>query len=256
MKTYLGKLLESGAALAAAMGTLYFLTYLRLNGILAAYSLPDELVSIDVPDIIATLRELVMNFWAVLCVPGLALLFIRRVRDEKLMSLLRLTIVLATAVTFSVSLEKRFNMENLILIGICAYEWCEALIRVIINGKGERGLKAKWRAASDSAPERGDSVKAASAIGWFALGIAVVFVLSGSIMEHFAAQELNREWYFVAEDYDNRVVVFQNDDQYILMERSNTVLNPKYEVVHYRKIGKLSYENLGYLTLKVPAAEQ
>ncbi len=49
MKEYWSKFLENGIILAFLTGIAYYLTYLYLDGSLAAYALPDELIEIDAP---------------------------------------------------------------------------------------------------------------------------------------------------------------------------------------------------------------
>jgi hypothetical protein len=250
MKSYWPKLLENGLMLALVTGLTYYLTYLRLDGSLAAYALPDELVEIDAPDIIATVIDLVYKFWRVLLIPAFGLMLGKLLKDDELTRLWRFSIVMVAAVVFAVSLVGRFEGANWILLGIMIYEWVEALAKTLLYGKAEKGLAAKW-AAYRKRDEAGREInrRVASGIGYVAVGIAVMYVLSGAVMEHAAQGQMNRQAYFVANDHDDQLVVFENGTRYVLMAREGSKLLPAYEVVRYDHIGKLTYEHTGVLTL-------
>lgn len=250
MKAYWPKLLENGLMLALVTGLAYYLTYLRLDGSLAAYALPDELVEIDAPDIIATVIDLIYKFWRVLLIPAFGLMLGRLFKEDELVRLWRFSIVLVSAVVFSVSLVGRFEGKNWILLAIMLLSWVEALGKTLLYGKAEKGLAAKW-AAYRKRDEAGREInrRVASGIGYVAVGIAVMYVLSGAVMEHAAQGQLTRQNYFVAKDHGDQVVVFENGTRYVLMTREGGRLLPDYEVVRYDHIGKLTYVHTGVLTL-------
>lgn len=210
-------------------------------------------MDIDIADIIATLLELVYKFWAVLIIPALGLMLCNRLKSSEARRVALMTILMASAVAFSVALVERFDLNNLILIGICVFEFCELFVKTMIHGKNETGIRQKWRAYNEyEKKSRTVSKLAASGVGWLAVVISLLFVLSGDIMEHFAKQELERDWYFVSQDYEGEIVVFQNDDQYVLMTREGDALQPEYRIVPFWNIGNLTYEHTGVLELAVP----
>ena len=250
VKDYWPKLLENGLILALLTGIAYYLTYLRLDGSLAAYALPDELVEIDAPDIIATLIDLIYKFWRVLTIPVFGLIIGKAFKDAEIVRLWRFSIVMVTSVVFSISLLNRFESKNWILLGIMIFAWVEALLKMFLYGKGQKGLRAKWdtyrQKANDGKEING---RVASGIGYLAVTIAVLSVLSGAVMEHAALSQLTREDYFVATGYDNQVVVFENGTRYVLMARDGDTLQPAYQIVRYDHIGKLNYVHTGVLNL-------
>ena len=69
------------------------------------------------------------------------------------------------------------------------------------------------------------------------------------VMEHAANAQLAREDYFVAADYGNQVVVFENGTRYVLMAKDGTQLLPSYQIVRYDHIGQLRYVHTGVLNL-------
>ncbi len=250
MKTYWPKLLENGIMLAMITGIMYYLTYLRLDGSLAAYALPDELIEIDVPDIIATMIDLVYKFWIVLIIPAFGLTLGKLFKDAEIMRLWRFSIVMMTSVVFSISLLNRFEARNWILLGIMGFAWGEALAKTLLYGRADHGLRAKWasyRHKTETAKEGNERL--ASGLGYIAVMIAVMSVLSGAVMEHAAIEQVNREDYFVATDYGEQVVVFQTGTCYVLMAREGSKLLPTYEIVRYDHIGKLDYVHTGVLSL-------
>ena len=250
MKEYWSKLLENGIILAVVTGVAYYLTYLNLDGVLAAYALPDEFIEIDAPDIIATLIDLVYKFWGVLMIPAFGLLLGRVIKNAEFVRLWRFSIVMLTSVVFSISLLNRFESKCWILLGIMLFEWAELLMRTMAYGRGVKGLRAKWDKylqREKTAPKTNERV--AMGIGYLAVTIAVMYVLSGAVMEHAATEQLNRTDYFVARDYDDKVMIFDNGKSYVLMARNGSALLPNYEVVRYDHIGKLDYVHTGVLTL-------
>ena len=250
MKPYWSKLLENGIMLAIITGAAYYLTYLCLDGALAAYALPDDLIEIDVPDIIATMIDLIYKFWPVLIIPALGMLVGNAFKDSELVRLWRFSIVMLTAVVFSISLLNRFEASNWILLGIMLFEWAEALMQILTNSKEQKGLRAKWINNTQTVTTaKKTNERVALGIGYVAVIIAVLYVLSGAVMEHAALTELNREDFFVARDYDNKVVVFESGKVYVLMARDGSTLQPNYEVVRYDHIGKLDYVHTGVLAL-------
>ena len=252
MKAYWPKLLENGLILAFLTGIAYYLTYLRLDGSLTAYALPDELIEIDAPDIIATLIDLVYKFWRVLTIPVFGLMIGKLFKDAEIIRLWRFSIVLVSSVVFSVSLLNRFEAKNWILLGIMAFAWVEALVKTLIYGKSHQGLRSKWasyRQKSDASREI--NTRMASGIGYHAVTNAIMYVLSGAVMEHAATSQLNRENFFVAKDYNEQVVVYENGTCYVLMSRNANILLPIYEIVRYDHIGELDYVHTGVLNLPV-----
>lgn len=250
MKEYWTKLLENGIILAFLTGIAYYLTYLYLNGSLAAYALPDGLIEIDAPGIIATLIDLIYSFWPVLMIPAFGLAAGRMIQDAELTRLWRFSMLMVTFVVFSVLLRNRFEAQNWILLGIMLFEWAEALGKTLARGKGQKGLRAKWASyrQGEDAPEKKNG-RVALGIGYVAVTIAVMYVLSGAVMEHAAATQMNREDYFVARDYGDQVVVYENGKCYVLMAREGNALLNSYEIVRYDHIGKLDYVHTGVLTL-------
>jgi hypothetical protein len=250
LKPYLSKLLENGIILAMITGIAYYLTYLSLNGTLIAYALPNELIEIDIPDIIATLIELIYKFWQVLIIPAIGLIVSRMWKDSEIMRLWRFSIVMVSVVVFSVSLLNRFEPNNWILLSIMLYEWAEAFVRMFVHGKNEKTLRAKWESYRETIETaKKTNERLALGIGYLAVTIAVMYVLSGAMMEHAAVTELQREDYFVARDYDDQVVIYENDKCYVLMARDGNTLLPSYEIVRYDHIGKLDYVHTGVLML-------
>ncbi|MDD3212998.1 MAG: hypothetical protein PHY64_04965 [Eubacteriales bacterium] len=250
MKDYWSKFLENGVILAFFTGVAYYLTYLRLDGALAAYALPDELIEIDAPDIIATLIDLIYKFWPVLMIPALGLMIGRMYKDAEIVRLWRFSIAMVTAVVFSVFLVNRFESKNWILLGIMLFEWAETAFKMLVQSKAQKGLRAKWTNYRQAAqPSHRINERMAVGIGYLAVAIAVMYVLSGSVMEHAATTQLNREDYFVARDYNDQVVVYENDKCYVLMARDGDALTNSYEIVRYDHIGKLDYVHTGVLSL-------
>jgi hypothetical protein len=250
MKAYWQKLLENGLILALLTGVAYYLTYLRLNGSLVAYALPDELVEIDAPDIIATVIDLVYEFWLVLIIPVFGLIIGRRFKDPEIIRLWRFSIVMVASVAFSLLLLNRWEGKNWILLGTMGFEWAEALLKTFLYGRGKKGMSAKWavyRQKIEVSKETSGHV--ALGIGYLAVSIAVMYVLSGAVMEHSASEQTTRENYFIASDYNGQVVVFENGKQYVLMARDGNRLLPSCEIVRYDHIGKLNYVHTGVLSL-------
>lgn len=250
MKDYLSKLLENGLILAFLTGVAYYLTYLRLDGSLAAYALPDEFIEIDAPDIIATLIDLIYKFWRVLLIPAFGLVLCKMFKDPDIIRLWRFSIVMASSVFFSVSLLNRFEANNWILIAILGYEWLEELAKSLLHGKSMHGLRAKWKDYHQKlAASREINSRVASGIGYLAVIIAIMFVISGALMERAATEQLSREDFYIARDYNDQVVIFQNGTRYVLMAREGSALQPDYQIVRYDHIGKLDYVHTGVLTL-------
>ncbi|NLI21941.1 MAG: hypothetical protein GX418_10395 [Clostridiales bacterium] len=249
MKAFWSKFLESGIILALLTGIAYYLTYLYLDGSLAAYALPDELVEIDAPDIISTLIQLMYRFWGVLMIPAFGLMLGRLIQDVELTRLWRFSIVMVSAVVFAVQLVQRFEQTNWILLGIMVFEWLEALLKTLAHGRGRKGLRAKWKGYWEQRSPAGQvNERVALSIGYLAVTIAVMYVLSGAVMEHAAIARLQRESFFIARDYENQVVVFENSKCYVLMAREGNQLTNAYQVVRYDHIGRLDYVHTGVLT--------
>ena len=250
MKGYLSKLLENGIILAFLTGVAYYLTYLSMDGALAAYALPDELIEIDAPGIIEMLIDLIYKFWPVLIIPAFGLLVSKSLKDSEIIRIWRFSIVMITSVVFSVSLLNRFEAKNWILLGIMLYEWAEVLIGMLLHGKGQTSLRAKWAAyrKKDQNPQDA-SGRVALGIGYLAVIIAVMYVLSGAVIEHAANEQLSREYFFVAREYDDQVLVYENSKSYVLMARDGSQLLPSYEIVRYDHIGKLDYVHTGVLSV-------
>ncbi len=250
MKGYWSKLLENGLILAICTGFAYYLTYLRLDGALAAYALPASLIEIDAPGIIAAMIDLIYKFWRVLIIPAVGLMVGRLFRSAEVTRLWRMSILMVAAVVFSLSLLGRFESTNWILLSILLYAWAGALIKALLYGRAHKGLRAKWAHYLDKAASaKATDQRVASGIGYLALAIAVMYVLSGAVKEHSANEQLARQAFFVARDHENQVVVFENSTRYVLMARDGSALLPAYEVVRYDHIGKLDIVNTGALTV-------
>ena len=60
----------------------------------------------------------------------------------------------------------------------------------------------------------------------------------------------NTEEYYVADDYEGKIVVHQTTEYYILMPIKENKLEREYEIVPTSNIGHLSHKNTGRITLK------
>lgn len=257
MKDFFGKFIESGLVAAVVMAIAYLLTCFDIWGSLAAYNLPSDLIEIGIPDIIMALYEVVINVWMVLPLAIVIALISHYLHDKTLLNNLLYTGFLLGIIIFCYFTVHYFDWSNWILIGIIAYIWISSFVTALVKQRHVKGsFRDKWKAnteaeASTEAKDRGKSISHQIAV--ICLVICALYYTSQAMFVYGEEDALDRTSYYVAHDYDDKVVVFQSEWSYILMENDNGSLQPNYQIVRFDELGSLSYEYTGKLTVSKPS---
>jgi len=256
MKDFFGKFIESGLVAAVIMAIAYLLTCFTIWGRLTAYNLPVEFIEIGIPDIILVIYAVVVNVWSLLPLAIIVALISRYLNDKTLLDDILSTGFLIGIIMFCVLTVHRFDLMNWILVGIIAYIWLKSLLGTLIKQRNIKGLRAKWKAntaaeMNEQTEKSGKSVSRLVAV--ICLVICALYYTSQTMFEYGQEEMLNRTSYYVAHEYDDKVVVFQSEWCYVLMENDNGTLHPNYQVVRFDELGSLSYEHTGKLAVENPS---
>lgn len=275
------KLLESGLLLAIAAGITYALSYFYLAGWLDVYFMPDEYMDIGVQEMISALYKVIYSAWPVLCLPALVIIFSGKIKDSRISYLISLSTGLLSVVAFSISMLKRFESINWILIIIVLFEIAESVVKPLLYCSDRTGFKEKWNAYYSRENEDADELeklekadvstmegpaysefkkkqqalsgkvmaaKMASVLAWTALTIAIVLVVVKTMGAAGAEDAMARENYFVSDDNPNYVIVFQTENIFVLMEKEGSQLTDKSLILRtFDSVGHFTYTHTGKL---------
>ena len=131
--------------------------------------------------------------------------------------------------------------------------WVVYLGRPLVFQRAEKGYQAKWQACyfEEEDNNKRKNLYMTSKVGLICLLFCVLYYMSHTVYEYGKEEVLTKEWHYIAHDYDDKIVVFESEWRYVLMDREGDTLNNNYQIVRFDELGNLTYENTGKLTVEL-----
>ena len=252
MKKFFSVLVENGIIASVALGISYLLSYYYQKGKLDYYGVSMTYVDFSLPSIVAIFAiALTICYSAILFMNPILYLAIGT-RDYRMIKIWTMLIGLAIVFgTESVLMSSFPIISSAFLVLLLIYIFIE-IILTIVKVKENCSFSQKWKKYSAHQLNRDKKESADTATGTFSgvnkkiqrvyLVVAMVFFLS--LMFQFAGSHYAQSCteYYIAKDYENKVVVHNTQEYYILMERDGEYLIRNYEIVPASEIGNICFE--------------
>lgn len=260
MKKLLDKIIENGIIISLFLGLAYLFLYRYQKGKLSYYDIP--LIYIDL-----SLSNVIEIFVTILLVVYFLYLSLRTIVDStpqikqyKTRKIIFFTIAYVIYVGIVFVIVETWTVA-------CTSVTIIYLLCIIVNfisplfiKDKKLSYKEKWAMNSKSMEERDAKEHEQRNNGFFAnisdgvskLGIITCILVSLSSTFALAGEQSAKsmEEYYIANDYDNQVIVHYTQDVYILMPYEEGLLKNEYLIVPSNDIGKISKEKIGVLKLE------
>lgn len=264
IRLFLKGLLKNGLVLAILTAIGYTLTYFYLKGYYGFYGIPITLINITLPLIINTiLIVFLLTIFLLFLVNAVLRIF------SMLFSLhsyfikwLRLSITLGLLIlAFFLMLKEAGLVLYIILLALIIFIWIFAFINLLkyrkikpwleklnkANEDLEKSLifkKADQTKAEDDDSCKSPLLKKATSSVQILIGLFIIVYLSLSIIgvavtKYGSLAASGKREYYTAVDYNNLVIVYQDNDKFILMPHNKKTgeFTSSYKIVSIEDIG-------------------
>lgn len=260
MKRFFKVILDNGIIISIALGTAYLFTYYYQKGKLTYYGIP--LIYTDFS--FAMLLEMVtLIMWAsalIFILVNAILESFPRINDYRVCNIISRTIYLAIIIAISIAFTNSITISAWVFVFIYLFTLIFDLLMPIIRIKGKASYRDKWKEYSLIVKTQNAEEEKQKNTGYFAkfrknlISVAAYVFILIMLCNWFnvagSTKAENTEEYYVADDYEGKIVVHQTTEYYILMPIKENKLEREYEIVPTSNIGHLSHKNTGRITLK------
>lgn len=259
MKKILEKLTENGIIVSIFLGFAYLFAYNYHKGILDYYNIPLIYIDLNIANIIEMFVGIITFLYTLYLVLSIITDCIPRIKTYIGKQVLFITIAFFIILVFHLVFFEDLLYIGLFVVAFCLYI-CVTLLRPIVTVKGKMKYREKWFEASkkiqSEALEEKENIEKMHLYPYrrlikiIGLVVCLVMLLCNTLDSAGKSYAKNIEDYYVAIDYNNKVIVHCTDDYYILMERNKNQLSNSYQVVPTSEIGTISLMHIGKLNLK------
>lgn len=264
MKKVLQMLLKNGLFLAIITALGYLFAYFYLKGFYSYYGLPMTLINISIPLIINSI--LIVFTMTVLLLFGvnaiLSILNMLFSLHPYFLKWLRVSITLGFLL-LAFELLKKTGVISYIIISIIIAIWIFAFLYLIKYrkikpwskklDKANEGIenlfifgKTQETKSDDVSSCKSPLLKKAISSIQVLLGLAIIILILQSVIgviftEYGSLNASNKREYYVAVDYDNEIIVYQDNDKFILLPYDNETnkFTLSYRIVTLENIGTI-----------------
>lgn len=260
MKNLVKKIFENGLIISIFSGFAYLLTYHYQKGILSYYKIPLIYIDLNITNIIEMLVYILTFLYIFHFIILLIVDNVPKIQTHKGKQLLFFTIAyFIWAILFLVLFKDNYDTIILITALYLIYVIITVISPAIII-KGKKPYSEKWIEASKKS--QNNEIKEQefkSKMHFYPYSklislIGVIVCITMALCNTFTSAGKNHaekiEEYYIAIDYNNKVVVHYTNDYYILMECTDNVLSNSYQIVPASEIGNITLQNTGQLELE------
>lgn len=258
MKKILEKLFENGLIASLFLGLAYLLTYQYQKGKLSYYNIPLIYVDLDIANVI----EIFIYILSFVYILQFVLTFIAdnipQIKTYKGRQILFFTIAYFSVLILSLILFKK-NADFAIISTIAYFGYIFITLLIPkITIKGNISYKEKWLQSSEKSENYAfKDIESRKTMHLYpqrkqitTIGLIICIMMSVCNTFELAGKNNARmtEEYYIAIDYNDKIVVHYTDDYYILMEcNNNNILKKEYHIVPANEIGIICLKNTGKL---------
>ncbi len=254
MKKFANTILENGIIVSLALGAAYLFSYEYQEGILGTYGVPLEFIKIDIIDIVEIFVMLLGAFYITLLFFNGILNLFTGVTDYKLYNIVRWLLLYGVCAGVDILIfHKISKLSSMFGIVFLIYLVIE-LLSPLMCFREKISYKQKWLKHSEKLLEddkksveeynRGHFNNLRKNTGKFLVVIYIIYLLCLGFNLAGQQEAETKTEYYIADNYENKVVVYSTDEYYILMDFENEENKKVYQVVSVDDIGVLSLKEI------------
>lgn len=252
-------ILENGIIISLFIGLAYLFAFNYQKGKLTYLCIPLSYVDLSLSSVIeiSFMVLMVLYFMVIFLRPILEAA--KDARSYAATRLINVSIWFAVMFTMNFAVVKKFNISLAIIlimyVGFFAYTFLAPLLFI----KGKIPYSEKWKKHSDQAGQRAIEEFESHEKGPYAIfrknlltfALLISSVIFLCTMFSMAGKENVKDntTFYIANDYQNKVIVHNTSDYYILMELENNKLLDTYQIIPSNEIGTITIKETGPLLM-------
>lgn len=253
-KKILDIMLSNGVFISVCIGVAYLLSFYYQSGKLNYYGIPHIYMEFDIINILE-IAILVFSVTIVVMFPIVYLINISiNIYDHRIQSIVTLALGVVIAIGVDLFVNKRLTLMTLVYFIIFMLYTGFQLLCPLIFVKSKKTYKEKWieytekSHVEETPPDEVSRFCFSKRIMFIPFYVLLFAILCVAFSIAGSKSVANQEIYYIANDYDNKAVVYYTKDIYVLMPYNGNTLGNSYEFVDAKEIGELSMENIGVLS--------
>lgn len=259
MKKMFNTILENGIVISLFIGLAYLFAYQYQKGKLSYYGVPLSYVDLSLVSVIE------ISF-TILTVLYFAIIYLRPIldasRDAKSYHSIRtinVSIWFVVMLSINFTIVKKFNVSLAVILIMFICFLIYALVAPLVSIREKIQYSEKWTRYSEKAQKNAIEEYESNEKGYYfilrnkimkltLLLCGIVFLCS---MFSIAGKENAKDTttFYVANDYNDKIIVHNNSDYYVLMELENNKLLDTYQIVPSNEIGTITMKETGPLLI-------
>lgn len=257
MKKIFSIIVENGLIISMSLGLSYLLSYYYQKGKLDYYGIPLIYMDLSLQNIVAIFAIVVTIIYTAVLSVSPVLILATGTRDYRMIKIW--TMLISTAIVFGmeIALMRTFPIISFVFLALIVIYSVVQIIITLVKVKEKCSFVQKWEKYS-AIKLNGDVQKnerlstgifsGASKKSQYIHVIVAVVVILGTMFNLSGSHDAKScAEYYIAQDYENKIIVHNTKDYYILMEREDGFLKREYQIVPAEEIGNIYYEYTGKL---------
>ena len=260
MKKFFQIIVENGLIISMSLGLSYLLSYYYQKGKLDYYGIPLIYIDLSLQNIVAVFAIAVTILYTAVLSVSPVLILATGTRDYRMIKIWTMLIGAAIVLGMEIVLMRTLPIISIMFFSLIVVYSVIQIIITLVKVKEKFGFIQKWKNYSAISLTTDIQENERLSVGMFSGAnkkaqyihvIVAVVVILGTLFNMSGSHDAKScAGYFIAEDYEHKVIVHSNPDYYILMEREDDFLKREYQIVPANEIGSIYYEYTGELKVE------
>lgn len=258
MEKIWSSIIKNGVFVTLALGASYLVSFYYQEGILAFYGIPLSYMELNIINVVKVfaLTVIFLMFFFSISAP----VFINSFgwNDYLIMKIIRGLLIVSSVIAIELTFFEKLTGVSFLSIKMFAVYafYCVALPAMKVNGK--MPYREKWLQYCNMMEEK--DCKKCNFIGFnlthkkyheISFLLFFLIIICGVCNYAGRTQAKLQESYYLANNYDNKAIVYHTQNYCVLMENENGILKNIYEIVPTDELGTMSLEKIGPLKREI-----
>ncbi len=259
MKKVFSTILENGIIISLFIGLAYLFTYQYQKGKLSYYGIPLSYVDLSLGSVIEISFIVLMVLYSMVIFLRPILEASKEARSYAATRLINVSICFAIISTMNYAIVKKFNASLATILIMYVVFLIYTFFAPLLLIKEKISYSEKWKKYSENVREKAIEEEKSHEKGHYSIFrknlMKFALLISGIVflcsMFGMAGKENAKDTttFYIANDYQNKIIVHNNSDNYILMELENNKLLDTYQIVPSNEIGTITIKEIGKLLI-------
>ncbi len=259
MKKMFNTILENGIVISLFLGLAYLFAFQYQKGKLSYYGIPLSYVDLSLESVIEISFTILMVLYSIFLFLRPILDISKDAKSYHATRLINISIYFVIMFSINLSIIKKFNISLAIIIAMYIGFFVYALVAPLVSIREKIQYSEKWTRYSEKAQKNAIEEYESNEKGYYFILrnkiVKLTLLLCGIVflcsMFSIAGKENAKDTttFYVANDYNDKIIVHNNSDYYVLMELENNKLLDTYQIVPSNEIGTITMKKLGKLLI-------